>query len=213
MAKFTVELRHVVNSGYDLEMDEYPIYSESYRATLNQRILDHFWLREIGTETPARFRHFLKITMNEIMPYYNKLYQSQALEMATAYDTDYHEAMNRQQTGASTAISAGNGADTETDDLLNVASETPQALVTADDIKNNVYASKADRSDNTRTASRQSSSQSTASQNNLDNFIRHVYGNRMSNPNEMLAKLRKNFLRIDALIISELEGLFMGIYE
>lgn len=212
MSEYTAELRHIVNSGFDLELDEYPIYSESYRTTLNQRILDHFWLREIGAETPARFRHFLKMTMNEIMPYYNKLYLSQALESSTAFDTDFTESMDRQQTGASTNLNAGNDETTDTEDNLAVSSDTPQALVTADDIKGNVYASKAAREDNNRTMTRQTANQSSASMNNLDNFVRRIYGNRTSNSNEMLAKLRKNFLRIDALIISELENLFMGIY-
>ena len=212
MSEYTAELRHIVNSGFDLELDEYPIYSESYRTTLNQRILDHFWLREIGAETPARFRHFLKSTMNEIMPYFNKLYLSQALESSTAFDTDFTESMDRQQTGASTNVNAGNDETTDTEDNLAVSSDTPQALVTANDIKGNVYASKAAREDNTRTMTRQTANQSSASINNLDNFVRRIYGNRTSNPNEMLAKLRKNFLRIDALIISELETLFMGIY-
>ena len=213
MARFTVELRHLIDSGFDLEMDEYPIFSAAYRATLNQKILDHYWLREIGAETAARFRHFLKTEMNEIMPYYNKMYQSEALEALTVYDTEYHETVERQATGASTNVTAGNQADSSTDDLLSVSSETPQALVTAENIKKNVYAQKADREDNSRTLTRQTSQQSAASLNNLDNMIRHVYGNRTTNPATMLDKMRKNFLNIDRMIIRDLEPLFMGVYE
>jgi len=213
MAKFTVELRTLVGSGFDLEMDEYPIFVESYRATLNQKILDHFWLKEIGQETPSRFRHYLKSTMNEIMPYFNQLYASQALETLSLSDVDFREELNRQQTGASTNISAETSEDTATDDLLAVSSETPQALVTAEDIKGNLYASRAGREDNTRTNTRQGNNQSTGSVNNLDTFVRHIYGNRLKDPAGMLADLRRNFLNIDAQIIKELEPLFMGIYE
>lgn len=212
MAKYTVELRALVTAQFDLEMDEYPIFSESYRAGLNQKILDHYAFREIGFDTAARFRHYLKFTMNEIMPYYNKLYESEALQTLSLIDTDFKEELNRQMTGSSTTVNAGQADSTETDDNLNVNSVTPQALVSAADIKGNMYASEADRQDNTRTATRQSSAQSSGAVNNLDTFVRRIYGNRMSDDKDQLIKLRKTFINIDMMVIQELDSLFMRVY-
>ena len=62
--------------GY-LGLDTYPIFSESYRKQLNDKIITHFYFREIGFETAAQFAWFLRRTMNENMPYFNKLYLSE----------------------------------------------------------------------------------------------------------------------------------------
>lgn len=80
MAQYTIELRNLVNSGYHLALDKYPIFSEEYRGALNQKIIEHFWFREIGQETADRFNFMLRRKMNEIMPYYNELYKSTLME-------------------------------------------------------------------------------------------------------------------------------------
>ena len=59
-----------------LGLDSYPIFDENYRATLNDKIIRHFYFREIGQETVARFRFYMDMTMRENMPYFNQLYES-----------------------------------------------------------------------------------------------------------------------------------------
>lgn len=81
MSKYSTELRYIINSGYDLGLKDYEIFSEEYRAKLNKKIIDHYYFHEIGFETVGRFKHYLNTTMNEIMPYYNKLLQSELLEI------------------------------------------------------------------------------------------------------------------------------------
>lgn len=62
-----------------LGLDEYPIFDETYRQTLNDKIIKHFYFREIGFETIGQFAWFMRTTMAENMPYFNQLYQSQNL--------------------------------------------------------------------------------------------------------------------------------------
>ena len=76
MAKYTTQLRHILEMEYDLDMKSYPIFDETYRESLNNKIFEHFAFREIGLETPQLFKRFLNRKMNEIMPYYNQLYES-----------------------------------------------------------------------------------------------------------------------------------------
>ena len=64
-------------------LSTYPIYTgkKEYdliptREQLNEKILNHYKYREIGFETVGRFLDELKITMCEIMPYYNELFKS-----------------------------------------------------------------------------------------------------------------------------------------
>ena len=59
-----------------LGLDTYPIFDESYRAQLNDKIIRHFYFREIGFETLAQFRWYVRNTMYENMPYFNQLYDS-----------------------------------------------------------------------------------------------------------------------------------------
>ena len=79
MSQYTTELRYLIQQNYDFGLKDYPIFDESYRDVLNKKIMDEYFFREIGTETPGRFRHHLNHTMAMIMPYYNQLYESQML--------------------------------------------------------------------------------------------------------------------------------------
>lgn len=79
IAKYTYELRDLINEGFTLNLTVYPIFDEAYRESLNEKIIAHFYFREIGQETPDRFNYMLARRMNEIMPYYNQLYKSEAM--------------------------------------------------------------------------------------------------------------------------------------
>lgn len=73
MANYTIELGQLVEAGYKLPLDTYPIWDESERETLNQMIINHYYFDEIGFETPDRFSRYLGAAMAEIMPGYNQL--------------------------------------------------------------------------------------------------------------------------------------------
>lgn len=60
-------------------LDKYPIFDEQYRSELNDKIINHFLFREIGFETAEQFAFFMARTMNEEMPYFNKLYESESI--------------------------------------------------------------------------------------------------------------------------------------
>lgn len=65
----------LIDDGYDIGLNDYPIFDESYRERLNQSIVDHFLLREIGAETPALFIFYLNRRMRENMPKANALFR------------------------------------------------------------------------------------------------------------------------------------------
>lgn len=66
----------------------FPIFDENYRGVLEKKILRHYYTREIGAETYGLWKHFLCTKMNEIMPYYNKLYQTELIDFNPLFDTD-----------------------------------------------------------------------------------------------------------------------------
>lgn len=83
--------RIIENSRSRLFNFDFPIYDESYRSVLETKIIKHYYTQEIGFETVGLFQHKLDMRMNEIMPYYNELYASAALEFNPLYDVDITE--------------------------------------------------------------------------------------------------------------------------
>lgn len=90
MAEYSIELGSLVKMHYPLALNDYPIFNEDYRPILNQKIIEHFYFREIGFETPDRFNHYLHMSMHENMPYFNQLYKSELLKF-DPLATDYFE--------------------------------------------------------------------------------------------------------------------------
>lgn len=118
MSKYTTELRYIVESKFDLGLKDYIIYKEVYRETLNKKILDHYYFREIGLETPAMFKMFLNRKMNEIMPFYNQLYKSADIEFNPLWNVEMHETFSHTTTdnGKTTNVIDNVGAGTTTND-------------------------------------------------------------------------------------------------
>ena len=117
MSKYTTELRYIcemasglTESGEysDIEsivelaapkiFNDFPIFDEQYRLTLEKKILMHYYTREICEETVGLWKLRLASRMNEIMPYFNKLYESELLRYNPLMDVDYTE----QHTGSGT---------------------------------------------------------------------------------------------------------------
>ena len=70
---------------------DYPIFDESYIRVLENKILLHYYTREIGEETVGLWKLRLMSRLNDIMPYYNQLYESALLKYNPLVDVDYTE--------------------------------------------------------------------------------------------------------------------------
>jgi hypothetical protein len=222
MSNFTTQVRYLIETGYDLGLTEYPIFDETYRPILNSKILRHYKFREIGLETAGLFKEFLNRKMGEIMPLYNQRYKSTLLEFNPLFNYDLSTTSNRTVTGdnkstASRTATAGNNK-TETAELLDVKSNTPQGLISINSLKGNNYASEAAAQDNTVTATEtgNNSATDTAETNvsNLDNYIERAVGTTSAQSNaSLLMEFRKSFINIDMEIIEALKKLFMEVWE
>ena len=183
MSKYTTEVRFICEkaAGYDESVGydkveeileeswnkvfdfSFPIFDEDYRPVLCKKILKHYYTREIGCETVGLWKLKLNMMMNEIMPYYNKLYESEKKEFDPFRDADYYrdhegsDAGSGNQTGSHTGTvgDAGTHGGTITDagnregekhDVVNddatgtswdVYSDTPQGALT--NVENETY--------------------------------------------------------------------------
>lgn len=60
--------------GYDLGMKDYPIWDESKREWLNEKIINHFRYRKISAQTSTHFVFFLNRALDENMPAINPVF-------------------------------------------------------------------------------------------------------------------------------------------
>lgn len=101
MSMYTTQVRYICESAIGLDESkgfndvnriieesipyvfnfEFPIFDENYRPVLCKKILKHYYTREIGLETVGLWKLKLDTKLNEIMPYYNKLYMSELLDL------------------------------------------------------------------------------------------------------------------------------------
>lgn len=166
MAKYTTQIRSVVESGYPLFDFDYPIFDEAYKGVLEQKIINRYFFREIGFETLGQFKHFLKTKLNEIMPYYNQLYLTEGVVTAQDYNINLDNTITkttktdqttanestgtgvRDSTGANAANSTGtssevgsgtsSGVSSGTNTGKTIFSDTPQAKLQGLDYATNL---------------------------------------------------------------------------
>ncbi len=205
MPTFTLELNEVVElSDGHIGLDDYPIFDESHRPTLNEKIIDHYWNQEIGLETISMFRLALKRRMNEIMPLYNKLYESEMLMTDPLFNMDIET--DTETEGEQTGSANANAGTTANSKSRAVNSDTPQ-----DRLGGN-----ADYASSLADATSESSTTSTSEQDTVDrttNMGRSRTRGTQGNKAELLRSYRQNLLNIDLMIIDELRDLFMMIWN
>ena len=126
MAIYTTQLRSIVEQaqtdahvGPDdftvayarLGLNDYPIFDESYRQPLNDKIIRHYYFDEIGAETVARFAWYVRMTMFEMMPYFNQLYASLNLitDPLTNVQYTYRDVITESKTDAGTSSQTTSG--------------------------------------------------------------------------------------------------------
>ena len=115
-AEYT-DVKEVINNSWEKIFDfDFPIFDEAYKPILCKKIIKHYYTREIGLETVALWKLKLDTLMNEIMPYYNKLYQTELLSFNPLYDADYTKTHEGSDSGEGTDSGRSNrtGATTHT---------------------------------------------------------------------------------------------------
>lgn len=233
MSRYTIELRYLIEGNYNLGLKDYPIFDESYREQLNNKIIQHYYFREIGFETEALFKNRLNQKMNEIMPYYNQMYESSKLKIDPLSTIDLEEVFSRKSktTGEGTSSTSGTGnntnnfnsTDTTVYGKISKFSDIAQAQTTPNEILNDKYLTSATVDDgqdkNTNTGTNISQTESTTSgtstdERNLDEdtTLTRKGNNGTASESELLNMYRETFLNIDMMIIDDLDELFLGIW-
>ena len=212
MAKYSIELRALIETfgrdevkswftSYNLEdyltADEIKVINDRGTWTkdkLAELILDHYYICEIGFETPALFKHYANVAMREIMEEKLPLIYSAAIKYDPLVNVDYTETYK----GDTKDITNNKGSS------LGFASDTPQGKIDKAKILAGDYASSTDASEN------ENSSNST----NNQTYTKNVKGNSgvSATAQKMVEQYRENIIMINRDIVKDLATLFMGIY-
>ena len=75
---------------------------------LARKIVDHYYMREIGFETPSLFKHYAKVTMQEIMEKYLPLIYSSSIYYDPLVNVDYTETFERTANTVNEGTTSGN---------------------------------------------------------------------------------------------------------
>ena len=223
MATFTIEFRAVIALiGEDnIGLNNYPIFDEGYRKTLNRRIIDHYWYNEIAHETIDIFVRQMRTKMNEIMPIFNDYYRSQLIDfdpMLTQYlSSDSTGTQNVTGTGTSTerGSETGSADTTSTSDARTVSSEMPQTrLAGSEDYATSATDSKASQTGHTGTTGSSEHTGTSGSTSDASSASRGVTkGYAGVSGSELVARYRDSVINVDLMVLDALSPLFMGIWN
>lgn len=124
------DINQIITKASTALFGNYPIFDENYRTVLNHKIIQHFYQQEIGFETEGQFIFRLNVKMNEIMPYYNKLYLLDLEDIELFNNEDYTETYSGKDEGSNTQNYGKT--DTETRDFSDKNSGTKTNKFVAD---------------------------------------------------------------------------------
>lgn len=220
MAKYTMELRTIIeyegretveNYFKDYCLNNY-LRDNEIETILNaniwskdrlaSKIVDHYFMREIGYETVGLFKHYAKVYMQEIMERYLPLIYSNSINYDPLVNVDYTEEFTRNINGTGESTSTNNASG------LSVNSDTPQGQINKETILNGSYAS------NTGASETESTINDNTKNNTDETYTKKVKGNSgvSATAQKMIEQYRQNIIAIDENIIKELDKLFMGLY-
>lgn len=228
-SRVTLELRQVLESGVDLWAFDYPSYYKGDdKKAFEKKVIDHFYLRQIGAETVGRFLHFFRRTMREIMPLYIQRYESVDLMKDPDIRPLDNYNMIEEYTGSGETEATGKSNGKGSRDLnikskdSTVHSDTPQGKlgfsvgIEADEnLELLGYASDTNQqlSHNVTGEESEASEASEQTGKHQDTHKLTRRGNiGVTTYAQLLEGYRETFLNIDMEIIDELEICFLGVY-
>lgn len=228
MATYTMELRKVIDyygreeveswfSSYNLadfltpeQIQQIQKYNVWTKEKLAKQIVDHYFMREIGFETPALFAHYAKVTMNEIMGSYLLKIYTQFLDYDPLSSVDYTEEYTREIEGSSEGSSNSNSQNSA--EGFNINNDTPQQRITKQNLDSGIYASTTNQSETSSQI--QDKTNTEASSKTVEKYTHTMKGdNGVIVTNQYLVRQSRELAtNFNLEIINDLNKLFMGLY-
>lgn len=233
MAKYTITLQELCNEYYSREeienwfkdynlsdflmpnqieqIEKYNVWSKDKLAS---KIVDWYYMREIGLETPELFKHYAKIYMKRIMESKLLKIYTLFLEYDPLSSVDYVEEYTRQINGSSESLGNSNSSSDSVSSGLTIQNDTPQTNINRQDLNSGAYATSVTQNDTNTSINDKTNTNSTGTSNTTETYRHTMKGdNGVIVTNEYLIReFRENIVAVDSEIIDELDTLFMGLY-
>ena len=231
MANFTMEVREMMNQPLinGVFTFDYEFYSDNVqdKETFEKLFVSHFYFREIGFETPERFKMKLQSKLNLIMPYYRQLaltewdkvrsieqmMESKNLTETTEHIQSIQGNSETQSNQSSSSNATQNATSTNESKASNLADGVSQSSL---DDGYLTAAGKTEQTDNTQTESSGTGSQTLTGNNEQQLTEKTTFTSNgdigIQTPAYAIAEWRKIIININQLIINECDDLFMKIY-
>lgn len=232
MGSYTIELRNVCTlygrdtveswfKDYNIEdyllptqieaLQQFNIFDKNRLAT---DIVDYYYMREIGLETPQLFAHYAKIYMKNIMQKYLHLYYTMSLDYDPLVNVDFTETFTRTGSGSAENNGNSNSSSQSNSSGIVVASDTPQGQIDKQSILKGKYASSTSAQENENNVTDNTSTSSNTISSSKEEYIKNYKGNQgiSATYQAMIKQFRQNIIQLNQEIIDELNPLFMGLY-
>lgn len=192
-----VKIADLAKAGRTAFFDfDYPLTDKISREDFETMILNHFIMRRIGYETVTAFKIALNVKLNEIMPMYNKLFDSiWDWNIFADGETTTRDLTEDRSTNGETSINSNNTTDQR-------FSDTPQNAI--DDVKSGKYVS--DYTFNTD-INNTNTTNNVSDNNSLLETVKKSPSDKMRLYNEFL----KNRQNIYTMIFKDLDVLFYQV--
>lgn len=184
------------------------------KEKLANKIYDHYYMREIGFETPFLFKHYVTIKMKELMEYYLPIIYSYSLNYDPLVNVDYTETFTRNIDNDSQNKGTSNSSSNANSDNFSILNSTPQTNITKQDLQNGFYATETTQSNSQNDINDTTSTSNDTTSSTQETYERKTKGNSgvSATAQKLLDQYRDTIQAIDTKIINDLNVLFMGIY-
>lgn len=247
MSKYTTEVRFICESKSGLEVSggsgdvdkiiasswdkiftsKVSFFDEAYRSVLCQKILKHYYLREICSETVGIWTLWMNTRLEEIMPYYNQLYESAKIEFNPMHDvnltrehkrTENTDATNNRETNVTSNGTTNRTSNTD-ENKKDLYSDTPQGALTG--VENETYLTNARKitdsvngSDVVEANNTEKNTEGvTSNVDTTEDYLETLIGKQGTESfSSLLNKFRETFLNIDMMVIEKFSDLFFGLW-
>lgn len=208
MARYTIELNTLLrDTNFILFNFDYDFYTDNVeiKKKFEQKFIDRYRFNEIGFETVARFKHYLKTSLNEIAPYYKQLYESELRcnDIDFMLNKDYTETFIKNIDSLSKSTETQNSNYNDLTNESNINDGVSDVELTKGNLTSVTGNENTSTSNGTGTnENKQSESYTLTGQGNIG----------ITSSAELLSKWREVMINIDQLMLDDLADLFMSIY-
>ena len=232
MAKYTIDLYTLLkDDNFKIFNFDYDFYTDdiNIKQTFESKFIDRYMFNEIGFETVARFKHYLKERLNSIAPFYKQLYYTELESKNIKFllnkdltETFIKDVSSNTETSSNTSLNnRSSSSTTGSQNNINNFKESNLDNGNADlGLSQGNLTSVNETNDNT-TSNNTTSSNDNSDMNNTGNTSNKEketttlisQGNiGVTSSAELLKQWREVLINIDNMIIEECSDLFMTIY-